>query len=78
MVGFISAAPPWAISGLASSLELFDIRLLGDRRERLLEPVLCLGTVHRRVGTLFHSERTWEGDWGAMNKKLAERAATDG
>ncbi len=37
-VGFISAPLPWAIIGHAGFLEFFDVRLLGARREALLEP----------------------------------------
>jgi hypothetical protein len=38
IVGFISAPLRWAILGHASFLEFFDVRLLGNRREALLEP----------------------------------------
>jgi len=38
MDGLITAPLPWAIFGHAGFLEFFDTRLLGGRREALLEP----------------------------------------
>jgi len=51
IVGFISVPLPWAIFGHASFLEFFDIRLLGDRREALLEP-----------NASFHAQRTTDNE----------------
>ncbi len=46
IVGFVAAPMRWAILGHAGALQFFDVQLLGERREAVVEPNSSFPGVH--------------------------------